>query len=221
MCRNRLVYAVALFVVAGLSGRALAQVQSELSPQDAGLIDTLQSDPDPGARLQAARGLGSRGSLRAIPALANAAAFDSERQVRICSGDAISAIRRRNAGEWIGRPPVGGQHHQRLVESWYQLYLHRPSDEAGMRDYLGRLRNGQGPMEVQAAMLGSDEYYRLHSARQRPWVVAMYADVLDRSPSARDVQNWLQALVRLGGSREKTAAEFLRSAQLELNQRQP
>jgi hypothetical protein len=221
MCRNRLVSAVALFVVIGLSGSAPARLHAGLPPQEAGLIEALQSDPNPGQRLQAARALASVGGLRAIPALANAAAYDSERQVRISSGDAIAAIRRRNAGDWIGRPPVGGQHHRRLVESWYHLYLHRPPDDAGMRDYLDRLRRGQSPLDVPAAMLGSDEYYRLHGARQRPWVVAMYADVLDRSPSARDVQNWLQALVRLGGSREKTAAEFLRSAQLELNQRQP
>jgi hypothetical protein len=209
-----------LFLLSGTS-RTTAQLQGDVSPQEAAYIDTLQSDPGAAARLAAATALGLGGGLRAIPALANAAAFDPERQVRVAAGDAIALIRRRGAGNWIGRPPAGPQNHRTLVESWYHLYLHRPSDAAGMRDYLDRLRRGQGPLDVQAAMLGSDEYYRLHSNRTRSWVAGMYSDVLDRSPSPRDIQNWMQALNRFGGSREKAAAEFLRSAQLELNQRNP
>src|SRR5262245_3794930 len=64
-------------------------------------IEVLQSDPDAAARREAARWLGLRGSVMAVSALANAAAFDPDRQVRIGAGDAIVLIRRRNVGNWL------------------------------------------------------------------------------------------------------------------------
>src|SRR5262245_58286010 len=59
------------------------------------LIQTLQSSPDPGQRQRAARRLIQIGTDRAIPALASAAAYDTDRETRITSGDAIAAIRQR------------------------------------------------------------------------------------------------------------------------------
>jgi hypothetical protein len=181
-------------------------------------IEVLQSDPNSNNRREAARALGSSLDPTVIPALAQAAAFDSDRQVRIAAGDAIALIRRRAAAGWTQRP-LGPNNYRLLVESWYQLYLRRPADPAGLRDFVDRMRRGAGPIEVQAALLGSDEYFRLHGGREGSWVAALYTDVLDRSPSHREVQDWIQTLRRSGGSRESTAAEFLRAAQAELTQR--
>jgi hypothetical protein len=188
------------------------------TPGERAQIEALQSDPNSANRQAAAQNL-SRGSLAAIPALAQAAAYDPDRQVRIAAGDSIALIRRRGAGAWIGRPPSVQNNQRALVESWYELYLHRAADEGGMRDYLARLRQGAGPLEVQAAMVGSDEYFQLHISRERVWIAGMYSDVLNRSPSPREIQGWMQSLNRLGGSRGDTALEFLRSAQAELAQR--
>jgi hypothetical protein len=190
-----------------------------MTPGEAAQIDVLQSDPNAFNRQAAAQNLGLRGNLAALPALAQAAAYDPDRQVRIAAGDAIALIRRRGAGAWIGRPPPVQNNQRALVESWYQLFLHRPADEGGMRDFMDRLRRGASPLEVQAAMLGSDEYFRLNGSRDRAWIAAMYSDVLNRSPSPREVQGWVQSLRRSGGSRAGTALEFLRAAQAELAQR--
>jgi hypothetical protein len=162
--------------------------------------------------------LGSSLDSSVIAVLAQAAAFDSDRQVRIAAGDAIALIRRRAAAGWTQRPP-GPTNYRLLVESWFQLYLRRPADPAGLRVFVDRMRRGAGPIEIQAALLGSDEYFRLHGSRERSWVAALYTDVLDRSPSHREVQDWIQKLRRSGGTRESTAAEFLRAAQAELAQR--
>jgi hypothetical protein len=202
------------------SSQLTAYPPSAVAPQEAAQIETLQADPDGGRRREVARLLGLRGGLAMIPVLAQAAAFDSDRQVRIAAGDAIALIRRRAAGDWILRPP-GPNDQRALVESWYQLYLHRPSDPAGLRNHLDLLRRGISPEDVQAGILRGEEYYQLHAGRQRPWVAALYADILDRSPTPREVQGWIQTLGRNGGSRERTAAEFLRSAKLELAQRKP
>jgi hypothetical protein len=181
-------------------------------------IEVLQSDPSAAARREAARWLGVRGSVAAVTALTQAAAFDPDRQVRNAAGDAIALIRRRSVGNWLQRPPQGGGSLRALVESWYQIYLRRPADPAGLTDYVNRLRRGAGQLEVQASILGSEEYFRLHGSRPRAWVAGLYADVLDRSPSPREVQNWIQSLNRNGGSRERTAVQFLNAAQAELAQ---
>jgi hypothetical protein len=90
-----------------------------------------------------------------------------------------------------------------------------------MRDFLGRLRRGARPEEVQAAMMGSDEYFKLHGSRPRAFIAAMYVDVLGRAPSRSEVNVWMTTLERFGGSRERTALEFLNVARQELARRQP
>ena len=179
-------------------------------------IEVLQSDPDAAARREAARWLGLRGSVMAVSALANAAAFDPDRQVRIGAGDAIALIRRRNVGNWLQKPPQGGGDLRQLVESWYQLYLRRAADPTGLADCLNRFRQGAGQLEIQAVLLGSEEYFRLHGSRPRAWVAGLYSDVLNRSPSPREIQHWIQMLNQSGGSRERTASDFLGAAQAEL-----
>jgi hypothetical protein len=186
--------------------------------QENGQIEVLQSDPGGAARREAARWLGFRGSAAAVAALAHAAAFDPDRDVRIASGDAIALIRRRAVGNWLQRPPQGGGDFRALVENWYQLYLRRRADATGLADFLNRLRQGADPVDVQAVLLGSDEYYQLRGSRDRSWVAGLYADVLNRSPSPREVVHWILMLNQAGGSRERTAADFLRTAQAELAQ---
>jgi len=211
-----------LILLLGSAARGGAQFfPNQGLPLEATWIETLQSDPDAGRRREAARALGQRAGLSAINALAQAAAFDPDRQVRAAAGDAIALIRRRAAGNWVGRPPSGAHAYRELVESWYQLYLHRASDGTGLRDFVDRLRRGVSPEAIQAEILASDEYYRLHGSRPRSWVAGLYADVLDRSPLQQEVQGWVRTLDRYGGSRQKTAEEFLRGAKVELAQRIP
>ena len=203
------------------SPRFTASTQGPYRPQEVEQLESLKADPDSGRRRELARVLGLRGDLGVIPALAQAAAFDCDRQVRIAAGDAIALIRRRAVSDWILRPPPGPKNYTALVESWYQLFLHRPSDPAGLRDYVDRLRRGIAAEDVLAGFLGSEEYYKLYGSRDRAWVAALYADMLDRSPSRREIQGWMQTLDRNNGSREQTAAEFVRSAKLELGNRKP
>jgi hypothetical protein len=69
-------------------------------------------------------------------------------------------------------------------------------------------------------MLGSEEYYKLHGNRPLAWVAALMPMCwIARRTGAKS--SWIEALGRLGSSREKTATEFLGSAKLELDQRRP
>jgi hypothetical protein len=193
---------------------------SPLQPFETPNVEALQEDPDPGRRREAARQLGLRGTMAVVRHLARTAAFDPDRPTRIAAGDAIALIRRRVADSWVPRPPRPPTY-QALIASWYHLYLDRAPDEAGMRDFLNRMRQGAQPEAIQAAMMGSEEYYKLHGSRKRAWVAGLYADVLDRSPAPREINVWLQTLDRFDGARDRTAEEFLRVAKQELAQRKP
>jgi hypothetical protein len=191
-----------------------------LQPFEVAAVQALLEDPDTGGRREAARELARRGGMAAVRHLARAAAFDPNREVRIEAGDAIARIRRRVGEGWAGGP-LRPAAFARVVDSWYRLYLNRDPEPEGMRDQLARLRRGDSPEEIQAGILGSDEYFRLHGSRRVAWIAALYSDVLDRSPSRREIASWLETLERTGGSREATALEFLRGARKELAERQP
>jgi hypothetical protein len=102
-----------------------------------------------------------------------------------------------------------------LVQNWYLQYLQRPADECGLRSWVRQLRCGKPPECVEAALLGSDEYYRLHGCTPEGFVRGLYADVLGRAPGERDLGFWMG---RLGacGCREKLARAFLWEAHKEL-----
>jgi hypothetical protein len=196
------------------------QLKSPLQPFETTLVEALQEDPKPAARRDAARQLGLRGSMATAHYLARSAAYDPDRQTRIAAGDAIALIRRRVAESWVPRPPRPPTY-EALLTSWYQLYLDRAPDEPGMKDFLNQMQQGASPEAIQAAMMGSEEYFKLHGSRKRAWVAGLYADVLDRSPAPEEINGWLQTLERLGGARDRTAEEFLRGAKDELARRKP
>jgi Domain of unknown function (DUF4214) len=191
-----------------------------LQPYEVAAVQTLLEDPDASTRREAARDLSRRGTMAAVPYLARSAAYDPAREVRVEAGDAIARIRRRVGEGWAVRPPRPTNFAE-VVDSWYRLYLNRAPEPEGLRDQLNRLRRGESPEEIQAGILGSDEYYRLHGSRRHAWIAGLYSDVLDRSPTRREINSWVETLDRSGGSREQTALEFLRGARKELAERQP
>jgi hypothetical protein len=231
MSRNltRFLSVLFLFVVLHLDLPSVSQAQGfkpepigggTLQPFEATAVQTLLEDPDAAGRREAARELGRRGSMASVSTLARSAAYDPNREVRMEAGDAIARIRRRVHEGWSGGPPRPTNFPQ-LVDSWYRLYLNRQAEPQGMSDQIARLRRGDSPEAIQAGILGSDEYYRLHGSRRHAWIAALYSEVLDRSPSRREINSWVETLDRNGGSREPTALEFLRGARKELAERRP
>jgi HEAT repeats/Domain of unknown function (DUF4214) len=227
LARPLIVIALTAILSAALGGRGAAQGfgpevsgAAPLQPFEVNAIQALREDPDAASRRGAARELGRRGSTAVVPHLARSAAYDPDREVRIEAGDSIARIRRRVSAGWTGGPLQPASIPQ-LVDSWYRLYLNRPAEPQGMRDQIARLRRGDSPEEIQAGSLGSDEFYQLHGSRRGAWIAALYTDVLDRYPSRREIGSWMETLDRSGGSRDRTALEFLRAARRELAEQRP
>jgi hypothetical protein len=102
----------------------------------------------------------------------------------------------------------------RLVQNWYLQYLQRPADECGLNNWVRQLRCGKPPECVEAAILGSEEYHRLHGCTPEGFVLGLYADVLGRAPCERDLGFWVGRLSR-SGCREELAKAFLCAARPE------
>jgi hypothetical protein len=103
-----------------------------------------------------------------------------------------------------------------LIASWYQRYLGRTPAASEVAGWLPGLRSGQN---VEAAILGSDEYYQRQGSNPASFVTSLYVNVLSRQPSGQEVQGWLDQLAPLGFDRTALAEEFLGAAQYELSTR--
>ncbi len=102
------------------------------------------------------------------------------------------------------------------IESWYERYLQRSADPAGMQMWLNEFASGASAENVQAAILASDEYYQLHGSNPQGFVVGLYQDVLGRTPTADEVQLWLNSWRQARGQRQQVANTFMVAARAEL-----
>ncbi len=97
------------------------------------------------------------------------------------------------------------------VRQWYGDYLGRnpQSDEA--RQWLDQMRRGDNPADVQASLLGSDEYYDRLGNDPRAYVEGLYRNVGSSQASDRDIDQWADRLRSLRNDRTALAREFIGS----------
>jgi hypothetical protein len=119
------------------------------------------------------------------------------------------------AGLSLGAVPAQAYQTCDLVQSWYARYLGRPADGPSLAMWVNQLQAGVPADQVQATILGSNEYYQRHGSCPQQFVAGLYADILGRQPCAHDINGWV---ARLGqcGCRNTLAAKFLCAAQYEL-----
>lgn len=107
---------------------------------------------------------------------------------------------------------VRAQDDERLIQRFYRMYLHRWPDREGMENNLYLLRTGVPPIEVEAALMGSGEYYQIHGDRPAGFITGMFQDVLRRDPSREDIDYWMDRLDQNNYNRQATALDFLQWA---------
>jgi len=185
------------------------------------LVTQLLSDKQAENREKAAVQLGFTADINVIPALARAARNDPSPGVRQQAAQALQKIRGQ-AGTLVLQPPPGNLWRGRwqqapqqgdpvveLVASWYHRFLRRAPDEDGMNFWVNKLRNGESESEALAGMLASPEYWSLKGGNRRGFIKGMYTDLLNRSPSAQDVQYWIDRLDFYDDDRQSMAQQFL------------
>jgi len=98
------------------------------------------------------------------------------------------------------------------VRAWYERYLGRAPDPGAMQGWVDQLSRGGN---VEASILGSDEYFARHGNDYPSFVAGLYVEVLLRQPSPEEVNGWLTRLQQSGYNRTQMADEFLQASQIE------
>jgi len=98
-----------------------------------------------------------------------------------------------------------------VVQSWYQRYLGRNPDRGGMETYVGQLQAGASPTELQARILGSDEFYRRWGNTSSGFINGVYRTALGQVPSRQAQLYWKRQLWR-NPDREQVALGILESS---------
>ncbi len=109
----------------------------------------------------------------------------------------------------IGQAPAQASHPRDMdvIASFYPKYLHRSLDKGGMRYWREELHRGLPVREIEARILASDEFYRLHGNTPDGFVIGMLTDV-NGVASAERVAFYLGRL-QATGSRLAVARELL------------
>ncbi len=110
------------------------------------------------------------------------------------------------------------EYYSNFVTSAYQTYLHRAPDGPGLAGWVQGMKAGLVTDEqLEAFFIGSPEYIAGKGAGPgywAPWVQSMYQDLLGRTPSQAEAQQWVDGL-NAGISTTFVAHGFAASAERE------
>ncbi len=104
-----------------------------------------------------------------------------------------------------------------FVTAAYEKYLGRTPDASGLAGWVYGMEHGLTDEQVEADFIGSAEYIASKGASPgnwAPWVESMYLDLLGRSPTQAEVNQWVAGL-NAGISTTYVAYGFAASAERE------
>lgn len=106
------------------------------------------------------------------------------------------------------------EYYTNFIVSAYQTYLGRSPDGPGLQNWQNQMQAGLTDEQLEASFIGSGEYIANHGGTNQAWVTSMYVDLLGRTPSAGEVNGWVNQLA-LGQSPYSVAFGFAASAERE------
>jgi hypothetical protein len=106
------------------------------------------------------------------------------------------------------------QWYQLFVTNAYEQYLGRAPDQAGLNSWVTHMENGLTDEQLEAKFIGSTEYINNHGGPGAGWVTGLYEDILGRTPTQTEVNNWVNALNK-GATPEQVAYGFAASSERE------
>jgi hypothetical protein len=110
---------------------------------------------------------------------------------------------------WAGKPVPA--EYQALLRDWYARYLGRPIETTALEFWGEKMEQSRRPMEVEADILASGEYYNRHGQNPASFIRGLFRDVLGTEPSPGHVDYWVSKMHELK-QREKVTREFLEAA---------
>ncbi|CAN5307131.1 hypothetical protein BH10PLA2_BH10PLA2_17080 [soil metagenome] len=116
---------------------------------------------------------------------------------------------------------TGGLRPIDTVRLWYRKYLDRDVDPSGVERYVGLLRQGSSPLDCQAELLGSDEYFNRQGGTLDGFIAGLFRDVLGRNPNRADLRSWRNSFASNGNNRQVLARQFLGQAGVQVDNSTP
>jgi hypothetical protein len=116
-----------------------------------------------------------------------------------------------------GRAPAQAYDTRDYVAGLIEHYLGRPARPDEVVSWVRNLRTGTPPSELQAGLLGSDEFFARVGRDNARFIVALGRDILNRDPTPQEVNAWLLNLALANGDRTQLVRNFIISAQPELS----
>jgi hypothetical protein len=108
-----------------------------------------------------------------------------------------------------------------IIDGYYQQYLGRAADQAGLDYWTGVWRTHGGPELVQAGIIGSPEYYSTagklypNLSPDAAWVTALYDNILGRTPDEQGLAFWGNFIQT--NSKQSVVLGFVTSAEFRLS----
>ena len=100
-----------------------------------------------------------------------------------------------------------------MIAQIFQTYLHRAPGAAETNAFLAQLNSGGTLDNILAFVIGSTEYFSLHSSSNPGFISGVYTDLLSRSPSTAESQPFLQSLNQNTLSRQAFAQLVISSTE--------
>jgi hypothetical protein len=101
-----------------------------------------------------------------------------------------------------------------VIQGAYHQYLGRAADGPGLAYWIGQMQSGLTDQQLEAAFIGSPEFYQHAGGTDKAWVEALYSSLLGRPPDTAGWNYWTEALAR-GASRAAVAYGFAASSERE------
>lgn len=102
-----------------------------------------------------------------------------------------------------------------VIADLYETYLGRAVDPAGLSYWLGVWNANQGPEQVQAGIIGSQEFFQTAGGTPQAWVTALYQNLFERNPGPSEVAYWVGVIQTQ--SRASVVLGFVTSDEYRLN----
>jgi hypothetical protein len=101
-----------------------------------------------------------------------------------------------------------------IIKPAYLKYLGRPADDTGLSFWTTQMQDGLTDEHLEAAFIGSAEFFQHAGGTDKLWVDAMYNDLLGRQPDPAGEAFWVQQLA-MGAQRADVAFGFAASVERE------
>ena len=99
------------------------------------------------------------------------------------------------------------------MRNLYRKYLNREPSSNELTQWVWSFQKGLSLAEAQVSFLSSDEYFSRRARNPHSFVAGLYAEILNRPPSANEASEWVRTLNEVKGDRAKVVREFITAAE--------